>query len=147
MMQVRPDGRWTITWRCRFRSSPSQVFDLLATDEGRRRYWCLQSTQHGSALRMVFATGRVETAELLACRAPTELVLRYFGSVVTIRLQAATGGTDLTLVDDGVDAHEGNEVHAGWLNVLFPLKALADFGIDLRNGDTARSWAQGFLDG
>jgi hypothetical protein len=30
--------------------------------------------------------------------------------------------------------------------VLFPFKAAADFGVDLRNHDPSRSWDQGYAD-
>ena len=35
------------------------------------------------------------------------------------------GGADLLLTHEGIALEEWNEVHAGWLNVLFPLKAVA----------------------
>ena len=34
------------------------------------------------------------------------------------------GGTDLLLTHVGVPLDEWNETHAGWLNVLFPLKGV-----------------------
>ena len=43
-------------------------------------------------------------------------------------------------------AAEWHDVHAGWLNVLFPLKAMLAFGVDLRNHDPSRSWDQGYAD-
>ena len=39
-----------------------------------------------------------------------------------------------------------DELLAGWLNVLLPLKAACDFGIDLRNHDPARTWDRSFVD-
>jgi hypothetical protein len=60
--------------------------------------------------------------------------------------QTPDGHTDLLLVHDGIDTAEWNDVHAGWLNVLFPLKAMLVFGVDLRNHDLARSWDQGYAD-
>lgn len=56
------------------------------------------------------------------------------------------GGTDLLLTHTGVPEEEWTEVHAGWLNVLFPLKAWLLYGVDLRNHDPARSWARGDAD-
>lgn len=41
---------------------------------------------------------------------------------------------------------EWAEVHAGWLNVLFPLKAWTTFGVDLRNHDPTRTWHEGYAD-
>ena len=45
-----------------------------------------------------------------------------------------------------VAAEEWHEVHAGWLNVLLPLKAWIAHGVDLRNHDPGRTWAQGYVD-
>ena len=50
------------------------------------------------------------------------------------------------LTHEGVATDEWNEVHAGWLNVLFPLKGWVAHGIDLRNHDAERSWDQGYAD-
>ena len=57
-----------------------------------------------------------------------------------------TGGTDLLMTQTGVGSEDWNEVHAGWLNVLFPLKAWLVHGIDLRNHDRDRSWDEGYAD-
>jgi hypothetical protein len=54
--------------------------------------------------------------------------------------------TDLLLTHSGVPEDEWVEVHAGWLNVLFPLKAWLKFGVDLRNHDATRTWDQGYAD-
>jgi hypothetical protein len=35
---------------------------------------------------------------------------------------------------------------AGWVTVLLTLKAAADFGVDLRSHDPARTWGQGYVD-
>ncbi len=34
----------------------------------------------------------------------------------------------------------------GWLNVLLPLKAMLDFGVDLRNHDPTRTWNERYVD-
>ena len=52
--------------------------------------------------------------------------------------------TDLTLTDEGIAAEDWAEVHAGWVSVLLALKAVADFGVDLRNHDAERSWDKGY---
>jgi hypothetical protein len=56
------------------------------------------------------------------------------------------GGTDLTLTNSEVPADEYEQMLAGWLNVLLPLKAAADFGIDLRNHDPCRTWEERYVD-
>lgn len=47
-------------------------------------------------------------------------------------MRAGSGGTDLTLRNTGVADVDRNETTAGRLNVLLLLRAMADFGIDLR---------------
>ncbi|MBV7255937.1 hypothetical protein KCG44_03970 [Pacificimonas sp. WHA3] len=54
---------------------------------------------------------------------------------------------DLTLPTTGIAPGDHDGMLPGWLNVLPPLKAAVDFGIDLRNHDAARSWGQGFVNG
>jgi hypothetical protein len=49
-------------------------------------------------------------------------------------------------VDASVKEEWKGEVRAGWVSVLLALKAAADFGVDLRNHDAARTWAQGYCD-
>ena len=36
--------------------------------------------------------------------------------------------------------------HAGWVSWLLVLKAVADFEVDLRNGDPERAWSQRYVD-
>ncbi|MBD3649057.1 MAG: hypothetical protein HUJ31_16765 [Pseudomonadales bacterium] len=57
------------------------------------------------------------------------------------------GGTDLEPEHTGQQGKDWHESHAGWLNVLLPLKALLAYGVDLRNGDPERTWDRGYVDG
>ena len=84
---------------------------------------------------------------MLRTEAPSLFAFTYFHSTVTIELESdGKGGTDLTLTNAEVPQAEYEEVCAGWLNVLLPLKAAADFGVDLRNHDPTRTWRQGYVD-
>ena len=56
------------------------------------------------------------------------------------------GGTDLKLTDSGIPPADRTEVIAGWVSVLIALKGAADFDIDLRCHDPARSWEAGYAD-
>ena len=49
------------------------------------------------------------------------------------------------MIEEGVAAEHYAEIHAGWVSVLMNLKAVADFGCDLRNHDPQRTWQQGYL--
>jgi hypothetical protein len=55
------------------------------------------------------------------------------------------GGTDVWLTHL-TSAADHAETAAGWLNVLLPLKAWLQHGIDLRNHDPERTWDHGFVD-
>ena len=56
------------------------------------------------------------------------------------------GGTDLTPTSSKVPDEEYEDMLPGWLNLLFPLKAAADFGVDLRNHDPERAWRERYVD-
>ena len=56
------------------------------------------------------------------------------------------GGTDLLLTETGTPPAERAESLAGWVSVLMALKAAVDHGVDLRNHDARRSWAQGYVE-
>ncbi|NNE99562.1 MAG: hypothetical protein HKN25_11135, partial [Pyrinomonadaceae bacterium] len=71
----------------------------------------------------------------------------YFGSNVKFTLDDdGSGGTDLTLRCTGVNKDSREEVIAGWVSVLMAMKAAVDHGVDLRNHDASRTWADGFAD-
>jgi uncharacterized protein YndB with AHSA1/START domain len=137
-----------IRWRVHLASAPDTVWELLTTDAGRERFWCERSSQAGDEITITFSNGWVERAAILAAEAPHRFTVRYFGTPVTFTLEPdGAGGTDLELVHGSVPDTDFEEVLPGWLNVLFPLKAAADFGVDLRNHDATRTWDQRFADG
>ncbi|QLC25700.1 hypothetical protein HFP57_12185 [Parasphingopyxis algicola] len=142
-----PSSREEIVWKLHLASPPGDVFTLLSTDEGRERFWCERSRQSGGRIAMHFING-VETETLVGTsEPPSRIAFRYFGTDVVFELASdGEGGTDLTLRNRGVAGDEYEEVLAGWLNVLFPLKGVADFGIDLRSHDPARLWDDGYID-
>lgn len=137
-----------IHWRLHLNAAPATVFQLLATAEGRQRFWAESALERDNHVEFVFSNGLTWRGEILACEPDQQFSLRYFDhSITTFVLEAAaTGGTDLTLTDRNVPAAHRSEVIAGWVSVLMALKAAADFGIDLRNHDPARTWDQGFVD-
>ena len=143
MMAGRP-----IRWKLHLRSAPEVVFRQLTTDEGRARFWAEESRASEDEIELTFSDGTRSRCKVLSMEAPTMFALTYFGSEVEFRLASdGAGGTDLTMTNSGVPEAEWQEVHAGWLNVLFPLKAAVDHGVDLRNHDKARTWDGGFVDG
>ena len=137
----------SIRWRMHLPVTPDRVFGALNSDDGRAAFWAESAVEHEGVIEFDFINGYKCTSRILERRPPHEWALDYFGGVARFELTAdGAGGTDLLLTHTGVPAHEWNEVHAGWLNVLFPLKAWLAHGIDLRNHDPARSWDDGYAD-
>ncbi len=142
-----PSSPLEIIWRLSLRSAPDVVYRALATDAGRERFWAESSRQTGPSIALGFVNGVRTTAHVVEARRPDLLRLRYFDSLVTFELAPdERGGTILLLRNTGVEAALYPEVLAGWLNVLFPLKAYIDFGVDLRCHDPAKTWDKGFAD-
>lgn len=136
-----------IRWRMHLRVPPETVFNALTTDDGRARFWAESAVESGGAIRFRFISGVVAECRVLELRAPEVFALEYFDGIARFDLSSDDrGGTDLVLTHTGVPADDWCEVHAGWLNVLFPLKAWLVAGIDLRNHDPRRSWEVGYAD-
>lgn len=146
-MSFRADPT-AIVWRLHLRSAPAAVFTLLATDDGRARFWAESAIARNGVIHFIFPDGQTWSGKILEQQPPHHFVVEYFGgSITTFELEDdGAGGTDLTLCDAGVPAADQAEVTAGWVSVLLALKAAADFGIDLRNHDPRRTWNTGFAD-
>ena len=136
-----------IRWRLHLAVPPQKVFALLDSDQGRAAFWAESAVEKDGAIHFRFPGGFSCASPVLERRAPALFVLDYMGAVARFELRAdGHGGTDLLLTHEGVAAEEWNEVHAGWLNVLFPLKAWVVHGVDLRNHDPSRTWDEGYAD-
>jgi uncharacterized protein YndB with AHSA1/START domain len=126
---------------------PEEVFAALNSDQGRAKFWAESAVEVEGHIEFRFVNGHECRSRILERRAPRVLAIDYFGAPARFELTAdGKGGTDLLLTQDGVAEDEWNEVHAGWLNVLFPLKAWVAHGVDLRSHDPTRSWNQGYAD-
>jgi steroid delta-isomerase-like uncharacterized protein len=147
-------GAHPIEWRLHLRSSPETVFDLLATEEGRARFWAEGASEREGRIHFRFPDGTRFAGRVLGSERPHAFDHEYFeGTTVRWRLAAdGAGGTDLTLSEQvgeaarGGDAVDLTENRSGWVSVLMSLKAAADFGVDLRNHDPQRSWGQLYVD-
>ena len=136
-----------IRWRVHLRVPPERVFAALDSDQGRASFWAESAVERDGAIDFTFINGYRTRSRIVRRERPRVFALDYIGAVATFELTAdGRGGTDLLLTHEGVAEHEWNEVHAGWLNVLFPLKAWLGFGVDLRNHDPGRTWDQGYVD-
>ena len=136
-----------IRWRMHLAVPPERVFTALDSDDGRAAFWAEAAIERNDVVHFRFINGQRCEAKIVSRRAPHEWTIEYFGALAQFVLAAdGAGGTDLTLTQAGVPGHEWHEVHAGWLNVLFPLKAWLVHGVDLRNHDPSRTWDHGYAD-
>lgn len=136
-----------IRWRMHIPVPPGRVFQALDSSEGRASFWAESAVERDGRIAFVFANGYEYESRIVERRDPERFALEYFEGTASFELTATkSDGTDLLLVHTGVSAEHWHEVHAGWLNVLFPLKAWLAFGVDLRNHDRSRSWDQGYAD-
>ncbi|NNF68032.1 MAG: hypothetical protein HKM98_11040 [Gammaproteobacteria bacterium] len=136
-----------IRWRMHIGATPEQVFAALDSDEGRAAFWAETATETDSIIDFRFINGYEHKSKILRREPPGVFEIAYFGGAVRFELACdGDGGTDLLLTHDYSDIESWGEVHAGWLNVLFPLKAWLQHGIDLRNHDRQRSWNEGYAD-
>jgi uncharacterized protein YndB with AHSA1/START domain len=139
--------RDTIRWRVHFESPRSVVYRALTTDEGRASFWAERAPASDGSIDFEFINGVRESSPILEEDPESRFAIRYFGAEVTFELaEPDDGGTDLTLTTQGFAREDREEVLAGWLNVLLPLKAAVDHGIDLRNHDRSRTWDDGWVD-
>jgi uncharacterized protein YndB with AHSA1/START domain len=146
-MGLDADGR-TIRWKVHLRAPPNRVHQILATAEGRERFWAATAAERDGTIVFRFANGQVVGSRILESAPPRRFALTYFGgSLVEFDLAPdGRGGTDLSLTESGVSEMEVMENLPGWVSVLMSLKAAVDFGVDLRNRDPERQWAQGYVD-
>jgi len=136
-----------IVWRLHIPAPPDTVFAALDSDEGRAGFWAESAVETAAVIHFKFPDGTSHAAPILDRTPPARFAIEYFGAPATFELTSdGRGGTDLVLTHEGVGADEWHEVHAGWLSVLLPLKAWVAHGVDLRNHDPGRTWAQGYVD-
>ena len=136
-----------IRWRLHIPVSPEEVFSALDSDHGRASFWAESAVAAGGHIEFRFVDGQSCRSRILERRPPYLLTIDYLGGPARFDLMPdGAGGTELLLTHSGIAPEDWSETHAGWLNVLFPLKAWVTHGVDLRNHDPARSWARGYAD-
>lgn len=141
----RPGG--PIRWRMHLPAPPERVYAALDSDAGRAAFWAESAVERDGVIEFRFINGYVHTARVLDRRPTAIWAVEYFAGEARFDLAPDDrGGTDLLLTHHGVTPGDWLEVYAGWLNVLFPLKAYLAHGVDLRNHDPARSWDRGYAD-
>lgn len=136
-----------IHWKIHFASSIDAVFNALATDNGREKYWGESARESDGVIEFQILNYPNYKSKILHKKRPSLFSLEYFGTETTFTLTATKdGGTDLSLVAKVDDEELRKEMIPGWVSVLMAMKAAVDFRVDLRNHDPERSWQQGFAD-
>jgi uncharacterized protein YndB with AHSA1/START domain len=137
-----------IHWKLHLKSSPQVVYEKLSTDEGRASFWAESAVEHNGMIHFVFSNQSEWKGRILENEPPHRFQVEYYGgSITTFELHPdGSGGTDLTLTDQGVPAEDRAEVIAGWVSVLMALKASVDYSVDLRNHDPKRTWDDGYAE-
>lgn len=136
-----------IIWRLHLHSGVSKVYDALDSDGGRASFWAERAIEKDGSIHFEFINGEKYISKIIRRERPHRFELDYFESRVVFELQSnEKGGTDVTMTNEGVSEQDYQTVYAGWLSVLFALKAYVDFGIDIRNHDATRTWDQGFIE-
>lgn len=141
------DESGVIRWKLHFRSAPEAVYDALATNEGRAKYWAESADETDGVIEFRFVDYEPYRGRVLRREPSRAFAVDYFGAVTTFVLEPdGRGGTDLELIAEGVDESMRIEMIAGWISVLMAMKASVDFGVDLRNHDEQRTWQRGYAD-
>lgn len=141
------DDPGRIVWRVHLATPPEAVFDALDSAAGRASFWAESAVERDGAVHFAFVDGEQWVGEILGRERPHRWSVDYFDAPVTFHLRDdGLGGTDVELEHMGVAPEHRTEVTAGWLNVLLPMKAALDFGVDLHNHDPQRSWRQAYVD-
>lgn len=138
----------SIQWRIHLSTPREAVFELLATDQGRRRFWAEEAPEADGYIHFRFVNGWQFKGKIFESASPERFAVEYFGGG-TARFDLAedgAGGTDLTLTESGVPEANLADNSPGWVSVLLALKAAADFSIELRNRDPQRTWDDGYVD-
>jgi Activator of Hsp90 ATPase homolog 1-like protein. len=138
----------TIRWRLHLKSSPQAVYQKLSTDEGRASFWAETAVEQDGMIHFVFPNQAEWKGKILENVPPKRFQVEYYGgTIATFELNPdSSGGTDLTLTDQGIPENDRSEVMAGWVSVLLALKASVDFGIDLRNHNPKWTWDEGYVE-
>ena len=145
-MGFQPDSN-KIKWKIHFSSEREKVFEALATDKGRASFWAESAPEINEQITFHFMDHPPVTGRILKKIHPVLFTVEYFEAVTRFSLESdLAGGTELTLVATGVPQAERTEVISGWVSVLMNMKAVVDYGIDLRNHDRSLSWSKGYAD-
>ena len=136
-----------LQWRVHLDATPEAVYARLATDDGRESFWAESSKTLDDDVWLVFPDQSTTTVRIVLQRPPLLLEMDYFGVSTRFALQpAGEQATVLEVTASNIPAHDMVDLAAGWVSVLLNLKAVINFGHDLRNHARPRTWADRFVD-
>jgi uncharacterized protein YndB with AHSA1/START domain len=138
----------TIRWRVHLRSPPEKVYDVVATDEGRRRFWVLKTEEKGDNILWSFGPGFEGLMKVYERSRPRRFSFEFFDeSKVVFDIEPdGSGGTDLTMTNSGLPEKDIPDMIPGWVGILMNLKAVTDHSLDLRHRDPDRNWERGYVE-
>lgn len=136
-----------IRWRVSLRTDAAGAYDYLSTAVGRERFWAEEAPERDGHIHFRFSDGSHLRAKRLECAPPHLFSLRYFdGNVVRFLIEEAPGRGCHVTVEEHCASPEQHVVNSpGWVSVLLALKAAVNHGVDIRNHDPGRTWANGFV--
>ncbi|MEQ9423081.1 MAG: hypothetical protein RJQ09_01590 [Cyclobacteriaceae bacterium] len=135
----------TVNWKIYLNKPPQVVYQFLSTAKGRKQFWAESAEEVNGVIHFKFPNGWEYLGKIIRQIQNEEFSVDYFDSKVTFRLVASGSGTDLELINEKVPEQEFEEVLSGWVSVLMCMKAAVDFGVDLRNHNSNKTWDQGFI--
>ena len=137
-----------IRWRVHLASPPDRVVSFLSEPTLIARFWSESAVPDGDGIQLVFPDLSRLRVEIHVDARRRHLTFNYFGgSRVEVRCESdGSSGTDVQLSEVGIPEGDWLANYSGWVGILLGLKAAVDFGIDLRNHDSSRTWAQGYVD-
>lgn len=136
-----------IEWKIHCASTPEKIFKLLNSNDGRRNFWAESAQEIDGHIHFLFPNGQLYKSRIIEKIPHKKFSLIYFDSLATFNLsESENGTTDLSFLHEKVPVDECEDVKAGWISVLLALKALADFGVDIRNHNKGKTWDHGYVD-
>jgi hypothetical protein len=137
----------TVELKIYLKSSTKKVFEFLNSTNGREKFWAERAPGKDGIIHFTFPNGESYSSKILRIIQNREFHIDYFNSYVKFFLvPAENNGTDLTLINEGIEDHEYLNIHSGWVSVLLNLKAAADCNCDLRNHNKNKTWDQKYVD-
>jgi hypothetical protein len=135
-----------IEWKIHCVSPPDKIFQLLNSNEGRKKFWAESAEEINGEIHFLFPNGETYISKIILRIPNSEFSIIYFNTLVTFHFSNCNNfGTDITLINE-VPFNDYDDINPGWVSVLLALKAFADFGIDIRNHSKEKNWNTRFVD-